>query len=67
MEFVCIENGDGTSEFSYIPPTGHESTPVVVSQLKTLIDMNKVTDLKLEGIVLKHTSSGGVDAKSPSD
>ena len=60
-EFVCIANGDGTSEFSYIPPTGHESTPVVVSQLKTLIDMNKVTDLKLEGIVFKHTSSGGVD------
>ena len=42
-EFVCTDKGDGTSDFSYIPPVGDENTLVVVSQLKTLIDMSKVT------------------------
>ena len=48
-EYVCIDNGDGSSDFSYIPPVGDEDTDVVVSQLKTLIDMNQVTDFQLEG------------------
>ena len=48
-EYVCTDNGDGTSDFSYIPPVGQESADVVVSQLKTLIDMSKVTDFSLEG------------------
>ena len=49
-EFVCTDNGDGTSDFSYIPPVGDENTPVVVSQLKTLIDMSKVTGARFNGI-----------------
>ena len=48
-EYVCTDNGDGTSDFSYIPPVGQENADVVVSQLKTLIDMSKVTDFSLEG------------------
>ena len=48
-EYVCIDNGDGTSDFSYIPPVGEENSDVVVSQLKTLIDMNQVTDFQLDG------------------
>ena len=48
-EYVCINNGDGTSDFSYIPPVGDENTDVVVSQLKTLIDMSQVTDFQLDG------------------
>ena len=50
------------AQFSYIPLESQgENTPVVVSQLKNLFDMNGVSDVRLEGLKLEHSTSGGED------
>ena len=63
-EYVCVDLGDGSgqSQFSYIPlESQSENTPVVVSQLKNLFDMNGVSDVRLEGLKFEHSTSGGED------
>ena len=47
------------ARFSYIPPTGLDDVPVIVSQLNPLVSVYNVTDLLIEGITFKHASSGG--------
>ena len=62
-EYVCIDNGDGNSTFSYIHPDepGIEDLPVVMAQLTQLVLLNGVTDIRLEGVKFERSSSGGVD------
>ena len=62
-EYICIDNGDGSSTFSYIHPDEPdiEDLPVVIAQLTQLMLLNRVTDVRFEGIKFKHSSSGGVD------
>ena len=62
-EYVCIDNGDGSSTLSYIHPDepGIEELPVVVAQLTQLMQLNGVTDVKMEGLKFERASSGGAD------
>ena len=62
-EYVCIDNGDETSTFSYIHPDEPEleELPVVVTQLTRLMLLNGVSNVKIEGIKFEHSSSGGED------
>ena len=62
-EYVCIDNGDGSSTLSYIHPDepGIEELPVVVAQLTQLMLVDGVTDVKLEGLKFERASSGGAD------
>ena len=62
-EYVCIDNGDGSSTFSYIHPNepGIEDLPVVMAQLTRLMQLNRVTDVRIEGVKFERSSSGGVD------
>ena len=62
-EYVCIDNGDGSSTFSYIHPdeAGIENLSVVVAQLTQIMQINGVTDVRLEGVKFERSSSGGED------
>ena len=60
-ECVCNDLGEGLSKFSYIPPNGSENLPVIVSQLQWILDMNSANYVRIQGIKLQHSSSGGVD------
>ena len=66
-EDVCVDLGDRDgggvqSQFSYIPlESQSEDTPVVVSQLKNLFDINRASDVRLEGLKMEHSTSGGED------
>ena len=61
-EAVCNDIGNGNSKFSYIPPADSQldGMPVVISQLSPLMNLNKVSNVNIEGIIFKHSSSDGV-------
>ena len=60
-ECVCNDMGDGTAQFSYIPPEGpeFEGLPVIVAKLNPLINSVGATDVLMEGIQFSHSSSDG--------
>ena len=62
-EYVCIDNGDGSSTFSYIHPEepGLENNLVMMAQLPIIMQMYEVTDISLNGIKFEHSTSNEVD------
>ena len=61
-ECVCNEVDENIAKFSYIQPDDPQlqNMPVVISQLTLLLNLNRVSDVHIEGIIFKHSSSGGV-------
>ena len=52
-ECVCNDLGNDLSRFSYIPPADSQldGMPVVISQLSPLMNLNKVSNMNIEGIM----------------
>ena len=68
-EYVCVDNGDDTSTFSYIHPDMPEleEISVVMSQLTQTVVLNQVNNVRLQGIKFEHSSSNGVDGYPQGD